>query len=461
MRKSSLFLVAASALVLASCSEDVKQTPENTLPTEEGLTLTALSSGSQSGRIKTYGETRGEKSERLKLVHEIAPVTGTSAELYNWSATGIAIAPNGSVYVSWHSDKQAKNGATAWGGAIDNIASAADGNGYTFAYTLVSDEAKINNILADGSTLYASVTSAKNGAVVGRVVLPPSPATVLMDTVAVQGSSVNAVAISGDNLYAVAGYMGGAYSFSKNFDKGTADNKKKVEISEVAKFSKTYGGKYIVGDYILRTDASNCYIDKLDGTNVVKHEGHPLVSSPKNSEKYDYTTGTWTVGEDKATYYGKHTMAVDGNYIYVAGGKAAKGTKDGLRVYDKTTGQQVWGNATNTTAVCVADGYVYAATGAGLRVYKTYDAEKNTLELYAFEVEKNEDGTLKKDADGNLVAGTTAHSCNFVAVVGKRIYMANGQSGVYVFELDTTAPAQPGADQVENSDNAGSDSAAE
>ncbi len=138
-------------------------------------------------------------------------------------------------------------------------------------------------------------------------------------------------------------------------------------------------------------------------------------------------------------------MAVDGDYIYVAGGQADSGTQNGLRVIRKSDMTQVWGNASNTNAVCVEGDYVYAATADGLRVYKKYDGKN--LELFAFESVPayNEDGTPVLDKEGNqkYEAGTTAHSCNFVAVKGDFVYMANGQSGVYVFKLDKSAPAAP------------------
>ena len=138
-------------------------------------------------------------------------------------------------------------------------------------------------------------------------------------------------------------------------------------------------------------------------------------------------------------------MAVYGEYIYVAGGQAEKGTQNGLRVIRKSDMQQVWGNATNTTAVCVAGDYVYAATGAGLRVYNNFKGEK--CELFAFESELvldengqpvlNEEGKYKrKPVEGS------GHSCNYVAVNGDKIYVAYGQTGLKIFKLDTTAPAE-------------------
>lgn len=429
MRKNYL-LMAAAAMLLASCSEEAKQGPENTIPNEEGLTLTALSAASQSGRVTTYGETRGEKSERLTLVAKVGPVADSFAEEHVWSATGIVISGT-RAFVTWHSDYQAKNPADMWGGAIDVM----DADSHNINFTLTSKEVKFNNVIAEGSTLYVPLTSYKKGAVVGRVNVPPSfdGGSMLMDTVSIPGSSANSVMVKGNDLYAISGYNGGLYSLPKTV--------KDAKYKEIIELSDNFGGKYIDGDYILRTDAEKCYIATLNGEVVI--EGDPLLSSPKYPEKYSDKNG-WVLTGDQHRYYGKHTMAVDGDYVYVAGGQVDKvesgdKPKNGLRVYDLTTKQQVWGNATGTTAVCVEGEFVYAATGAGLRVYKK--AEGGQLELFAFEALKDENGELLKDEEGNLLAGTDAHSCNFIAVRGNKIFMANGQSGVYVFELDTTAPA--------------------
>lgn len=429
MRKTYLFFAGASALALASCSNE-KDAPNNPVDNtkQDVLTLASLSPQSQASRINHFNGTRdGEKKQRLTLETVVAPVL--AAADYTWSATAVDFA-DGNVYVTWHSDGQAHTAATKWGGALDVMTLKADGS-IGFGNTVTSYEAKFNNVAADGSNLFVSLTSGKNGAAVGRVNVPPvyTGEASLMDTIVVPGSSVNAVAIDGQTAYAVSGYKGGAFSFSKGFEKG-------AEINAIYPYQEDFGGKFIAGGYILRTDASNCYILPANGGDPIV-TGAPLVSELKFAESFDPATGAWnTAAGNQATYYGKHTMAVDGDYIYVAGGQAAKGSKDGLRVYNKTTGEQVWGNATNTSAVCVAGDYVYAATGAGLRVYKKFDGEK--LELFAFETV---DGV---DEEGNAikVAGTDAHSCNYVAVSGNKVYMANGQSGLYIFTLDTTAPAE-------------------
>lgn len=454
-----IFLFAASALMLAACSNEAdapKNVEENL--NEDILTLTTLDPSSQAGRIKTFSETRGEKSERLTLVAKIDPVSTVAAE--KWSATGIDFS-GGNVYVSWHSDRQASDPATKWGGAVDMISTDAGGN-MSFGKTWTSTQAKFNNVVAyyddvnEQEVLYLPLTDAKKGAAVARVTIGSENGPIRK----LSGPSANALEIKDDKMiYVVTGYSkskkdgskSGVFAINKDFpvyneaDKSTWDQVQTIVEKDV------FGGKYIVGDYVLRTDEEAAYIYCIS-ENKEYSIGAPLLSESKYAETYDEVESG-----DVKRVYGKHTMAIDGDYFYVAGGQALKGTKNGLRVYRKTASgfEQVWGNATNTTAVCVHGDYVYAATGAGLRVYKKF--ADNKLELFAFEVKKDADGSLMKDEDGNLIADTDAHSCNFVKVYtnkkdGKdidRIYMANGQSGVYVFDLDVTAPAQEGtvADQ--------------
>ncbi len=418
MRKNYFFLAAASALMLASCSNEADGPKNPVEDNQDVLTLKTLNAASQSSRIKKVEGTRdGEKKARLELFYKVYPVETVASEI--WSATGVDFTSTG-VYVSWHSDKQASVSARSWGGAVDVITGWPDN--LSFAETFVTDQAKFNNVVADGNNLYIPLTDAKKGAAIARVSLGSAEAPIRK----LAGTSANALEIKDGRVYAVSGYSnGGVFSVAKDF---TADGKMHVDTIVSA---ANFGGKYIVGDYVLRTDDKAAYIYDI-ASKTEYNIGAPLLSETKDAENYDPETGEWTMTGNTARYYGKHTMAVDGDYIYVAGGQSEKGGKEGLRVIDKKTMKQVWGNATNTTAVCVEGDYVYAATGAGLRVYKKYDG--NTLELFAFET--------VADKDGKLVAGTDAHSCNFVAVKGDYIYMANGQSGVYVFKLDKSAPAQ-------------------
>lgn len=441
MRNKYLLLGAASALMLAACSEDINNGPDVNKPVENALNLTSLDAASQAGRVTLPGQTRGQKSDRLQLVAKIAPVADAAAN--NWSATGIAIS-NGNAYVSWHSNRQATNQATAWGGAIDvlsinalaGLSGAVDPAG-VITGTQVSSTAKFNGIVADGSTFYLPITSYNYGAAVGRW----TPGAEAVDTIVVPGVSANSIAVRGNDLYVVTGYKGGLYSFpAANFDAET-----RADITERIEYSETFGGKYIDGDRVLRTDDNAMEIVDLSGNRV--YTGAPLKSNEKQAETYDPETGEWTLVEGtNATHYGKHTMAVDGNYTYVAGG-VTEGTENGLRVY---FGTNSWSNGTSTNAVTVATvgdkKLVFAATGAGLRVYEPYNTEERKMPLFAFEVLNYDENGMAADApDSNKpVAGTDAHSANFVAVDSSTglVFVACGQSGVYVFRLNTTVEVE-------------------
>ena len=332
-------------------------------------------------------------------------------------------------YVSWHSNRQAENQATAWGGALDVISIAElEQKGAALQSTYVATEFKFNNVVASGSDLYFPLTSYNKGAVVGRL----ANGATEMDTIAVPGVSANAIAVDGANLRVVTGYKGGVYTIPTSAFGAEVKN-----FEENIPYSENFGGKYIVGDRVLRSNDEGMQIVTLDGT--VRNNGAALVSAEKQAETYNPETGQWTLVQGtNATHYGKHTMAVDGNHTYVAGGVGSNG-KNGLRVYNATSVDPVWENGTNTTAVCVEGDYVYAATGAGLRVYEKFNGVD--LPLYAFEVlNYDENGMAAPDPDTNKpVAGTDAHSNNFVAVANGYIFVACGQSGVYVFKLNTAA----------------------
>lgn len=436
MRNKYLLLGAASALMLAACSEDIKGPENNNKPAENALNLTSLNPADQAARVSLPGQTRGQKSERLQLVAKIAPVS--SAAAYNWSATGIAIA-NGNAYVSWHSNRQAQNQATAWGGAIDviDINALTDPDGAinpanVITGTQVASSAKFNGVYADGGALYLPITSYSHGAAIGRW----TPGAETVDTIKVPGVSANSIEITDNTLYAVSGYAGGVYSFPVA-DFG-AENR--AGVTEVIAYDEAFGGKYINDGLVLRTNDEKMEILNLDGT--VRNEGAPLVSEDKQAETYNPSTGAWILVEgSNATHYGKHTMAVDGNYCYVGGGQGSNG-HNGLRVYQGTG--IAWQNGTNTTAVSVEGDYVFAATGAGLRVYEKYNG--TDMPLFAFEVTNYDDNgnAVKNPETDKFEAGTDAHSCNFVKYdqISGLIFMACGQSGVYVFKLDTTVEVQ-------------------
>ena len=422
MRNKYLLLGAASTLMLAACSEDINQGPENNRPVENALNLTSLSPASQAGRVSLPGQTRGIKADRLQLVAKIAPIAESQAAEHMWSATGIAINGN-TAYVSWHSDHQASTPANAWGGAIDQINIAAlAGEGDVITNTAISTAVKFNNVVYAGGNLYLPLTNYANGASVGRW----DAGSTTMDFIAVPGSSANAIEVNGGTMTVVTGYKGGVYSLPTDFNAET-------EVSEVVAYDENFGGKYVVNGSILRTTAEESFLVSPDGTE--RSLGAPLVSEMKYAESYDGENGTWENVGNQAQYYGKHTMAVADGYIYVGGGQGDN-SKNGLRVYGAAGSEPVWENGTNTTAVCVEGDYVYAATGAGLRVYKKYNG--TDLELYAFEVLDYDENGNAADAenDNKPAAGTGAHSSNFVAVGGGYIFVACGQSGVYVFKLN-------------------------
>ena len=423
MRNKYLFLGAASVLMLAACSEDIKQGPDVNNPAKNALNLTSLDVASQAGRVSLPGQTRGVKADRLQLVAKIAPIAESQAAQHNWSATGIAIA-NGNAYVSWHSNHQATVAADVWGGALDviDINALVTGEGTVITNTQTSTRVKFNNVVASGSNLYFPMTCYNNGAVVGRLEAGAS----VMDTIVVPGSSANAIAVDGNNLYVATGYAGGAYSVPADFTEET----RLAEANVIAPMSANFGGKYIANGMVLRTDDEKAYLLPLNG-GAERALDVPLLSEDKYAESYDPASGQWyPLTGETARHYGKHTMTVADNYTYVGAGQ------NGLRVYAATG--LVWNNNTNTTAVCTDGKYIYAATGAGLRVYEKYDNTADTLPLYAFEVlDYDENGNaVDAENDNKPAAGTDAHSSNFVAVGGGYIFVANGQSGVYVFKLN-------------------------
>lgn len=449
MNKKSLLFAAATALMCGACSDDINNPGGENTPNQvvNSLTLTKLDAASQAGRVSLPGQTRGEKSSRLELVAKIAPLSDAATK--HWSATGVAIA-NGNAYVSWHSDHQATVQATAWGGAVDVISiealntKATDG---VITNTLTSDGVKFNDVFANGNELYFPLTCHKSGAVVGKLAIGAET----MDTIRIPGSSANAIEVNTDGtLTAVTGYKGGAYSLSAGFNAEGGSR----EVTAIVE-NDAFGGKYVVNGKVLRTTNENAYLYDVASKSEISL-GAPLLSQQKFAEKYDGETGTWSNVGTEAQYYGKHTMAIDNNLIYVGGGLGDEG-KNGLRVYSEGSDEPVWENGTNTTAVTVATvagkKYIFAATGAGLRVYQplTTVDDKAELPLYAFEVLNYDNDGVAADGTpddftvpegkedqyptNKPVAGTTGHSSNSVAVGGGYIFVATGQTGVYVFKL--------------------------
>ena len=411
--------------------------------TDNLLNISVLNAQSQSGRLKVANLTKGVKADRLQFVAELGPVAEIDAADHNWSATSVVV-NDGRAYVTWHSNHQAATQADKWGGAIDVIDIPADGSNAPWALQLTAqnNSIKLNQGYIANGRLYLAGTGSTTGATVGSIALPITETSTLR-YINLPGSSANGVELIGSNLIAATGYDGGAYSFDANFD--TAESIGKVQVNNIATPNVTfdswlgesvnnnsYGGKYVTGGYVLRTDDNVGAIVPVNNPSQPIALDVPLTSTEKFAEAYDPEAGEWyPLDGDKAAHYGKHTMAIDGDFAYVGAGQ------NGLHVYNVSTGASVWSNNNSTTAVVSQVDYIYAATGIGLRVYKK-NAD-GTLALYAYEVDEyNADGTANSST-----AASNGHSANFVAVGGGYIFVAYGQTGVRIYRLDENAPEQP------------------
>lgn len=411
--------------------------------TDNLLNISVLNAQSQSGRLKVANLTKGVKADRLQFVAELGPVAETDAADHNWSATSVVV-NDGRAYVTWHSNHQAATQADKWGGAIDVIDIPADGSNapWELQLTAQNNSIKLNQGYIANGRLYLAGTGSTTGATVGSIALPITETSTLR-YINLPGSSANGVELIGSNLIAATGYDGGAYSFDANFD--TAESIGKVQVNNIATPNVTfdswlgesvnnnsYGGKYVTGGYVLRTDDNVGAIVPVNNPSQPIALDVPLTSTEKFAEAYDPEAGEWyPLDGDKAAHYGKHTMAIDGDFAYVGAGQ------NGLHVYNVSTGASVWSNNNSTTAVVSQGDYIYAATGIGLRVYKK-NAD-GTLALYAYDVDEyNADGTANSST-----AASNGHSANFVAVGGGYIFVAYGQTGVRIYRLDENAPEQP------------------
>lgn len=450
MRSKVLFFAGLTAMMMAACSNDDEVTVVD--PVDNGSTTTLeLINGSQESRVTTYGTTSRALATRhkLQLVAKIAAPEVATEKI--WSATSVLV--NGDkAYISWHSDYQASTSATAWGGAIDEI-NLTDPTKPSITTTATSDEVKFNNLLLNGSQLFAAGGSYKWGGVVARINLTNgSFGTATAEMIGFPGSSVNALAAqSNSSIYAISGYTGTEGSFSPTITATNFNAENPYEGINCEDVSSDFGGKYVTVSngtiYTLyQPGSANAQIKKVsNGSTVTFTLDTPLVSDAKYAETYT-AEGGWSTTGTQQTYYGKHVLAVSGNYAYVGAGK------EDLRVYDVSgtadaTLTNTYKTGSNTTGVCVADGYVYAATGAGLRVY-TIEPD-GQLDLYAFEMETYDDNGLPVDpAEGEEIPAKTGtadrHSCNFVTVSNGYIYVAYGQSGVrvYKFRDEEETPAE-------------------
>lgn len=440
--------------LLAGCSSDDKFDGEEEIkevygPESGKVSLKLVDGTSQKGRIKSIVTTRAMlKSASLTYVATIKN-PAYQADNKKWSATAIALDPGKDrAYITWHSDRQATQAAQVWGGALDVI-DISNEDSPKLEKTALSPDMKFNHVLVHGNNLFLAATSAQNSGAIGRLALKGGSipdGTTTIDRIGFPGVSVNAVAPYKDGkLIAVSGHAEGTYATfapdvnARPYYYGTEEEKQAENVIFPLLADMTdFGGKYIAnsntGTYILRNKSGE-YAEILKvGSGVIPLDT-PLVSSRKYAETYDYNTGQWIMTEGtKANYYGKHTFVVNGNYVYVAAGMS------GLRVYD-LTGRKTWTNKTNTIGVCADGEFLYAATGAGLRIYKM--KEDGTLELGAFEVEtydESEGGSGEPISKESASTGTDKrHSPNFVAVNNREfntyIYIAYGQSGVRVYKF--------------------------
>lgn len=434
-RKLTTCTAILLAGVLVSCSDDdVKNGDDDEVTENSPVALTVISGASQKGRVQSVVNPRAlAKKERLAYVGKIAPLDHKSE--YNWSATAVAFSDDGTkAYITWHSNKQAKNPAGAWGGAVD-IVDATSLNLDVTAYT--ESELKFNHVLYTKDNLFLGSISATDAGVVGRLALSNDVFTTdaSVDVIGFPGVSVNAVAKYGDKLIAVSGYKGTYGTFAPDAqaqpyyygDKEKRENVVSIEVD----YSEDFGGKYVTtdenGDVYVLHNTDNATITKVGGASVSLGIG--LLSAVKVPETYDPITKDWVLSTEEHDYYGKHVFAVQDGKAYVACGK------NGLVVYDFAAGKVIHTEPLKTTGVCVADDYVYASTEIGLQVYHWVG---DVFHRYAFEVEKYDETTGAPLSKVSPVSGTEErHSPNFVAVnpVNKHIYVAYGQSGVRVYKF--------------------------
>ncbi|MDE7375118.1 MAG: hypothetical protein K2M86_07350, partial [Odoribacter sp.] len=346
MKKSQLKfnvrrLTTCTAIVLAgmlaSCSnDDVKNDPVQPEETTTE-TLKVISGASQKGRVQNFVETRASKSTKLKLVAEIA--APKERKDLNWSATAIDF--NGAkAYVTWHSNKQAKNPAKEWGGAVDVIE--LNGNDeLEISSTAVSKLLKFNHVLYADNKLFLGATSATDAGVVGRISLVNEGIAEDADIeiIGFPGVSVNAVAKYGKELIAVSGYKGTYGTFAPDaanqpYYDGDKDKRENVvtDLRPEADDFNNFGGKYVTTDekeevYVLH-NTENATITKVETGKSVTLEGISLVSAVKVAETYDPITKEWIPSTDEHNYYGKHVLAVRNGKAYVGCGK------NGLVVWD-------------------------------------------------------------------------------------------------------------------------------
>lgn len=460
-KKVSTCIMLVLAGLFVGCSSDDGNKPEEEKevygPESGKVTLKVLSGASQENRIKSLPATRAMlKSASLTYVATIENPTYREEDK-KWSATAVAIDnAKKRVYVTWHSDRQASNPAEMWGGAVDAV-DITDEDHPNLLNTGVSYDMKFNHVLVHGNYLFLAATSAQNSGAVGRLALSSNgdipENTETIDRIGFPGVSVNAVSEYDGSLLAVSGYSEGTYgTFAPEVGAVpyyyASEPKKQAGnvITLLNELTDDFGGKFVTKDeagntYILYNKGNeNATVLKVNDGSKISLDTR-LQSSDKYAETYDYNTGKWIMANGtQADHYGKHTLVVLGGYLYAACGS------NGLRVYDMQ-GNLKWSNNTNTIGLCTDGDFLYASTGAGLRIYEINEDDPepgNHLILAAFEVKTyNENGDGAPTSKEAAETGTAErHSPNFVAVnkgtTDTYIYIAYGQSGVRVYKFTPT-----------------------
>lgn len=451
-------LAVLTGLVGVACERDGNG---STKGDDETISLKMVSGASQGKRVKSIDfrdDAKLSKREKLTYVATILPPEEFAD--CNWSATSVAVDPNNRlggnrniVYITWHSNRQAENKATAWGGAIDvlNVLPGKTPAITSYVGKQGKSEVKFNHVLVNDGVMFVSGTSWKNGGTIARIPLNTTNGELVgigkVECIGFPGSSVNAVAPRNNGrMIAVSGYKGTYAEFAPDIEAKPYDyehqvNDNVIEPATEGGIVNNFGGKYAIsqGDrtYILYCGEGTGILEEV-GSGQKIEIGKELTSNTKMAETYNPVTGEWDLSDSTAAsnYYGKHTVAIYNNkFAYVACGTS------GLAVVDLENNAPIAEEALNNTLVtglCIDDDKLYAATVMGLRIY-TIQPDGH-LELFAFEVETyDEVHTGRPTSDVAATTGTTArHSANYVAVDHNTgyIYIAYGQSGVRIYQIE-------------------------
>lgn len=444
--------VLLSLGLLASCEKEQQKKENDTKSTT--ISLSRIS-GSQKGRVTSVkGSKYLTKKERLAFVAAIkAP---QEREDLLWSATSVAINPtndenNNIVYITWHSNRQATDPATQWGGAIDVMNMAGTPS---LINTYTSNLMKFNHVLYNNGTLFLSATGADRGGAIARATMNADGQEIMgadhVDCIGFPGASVNAVAPYNNQLVAVSGHRGTYATFDPAMEAKVYDYIKpeKNVIKPLTDDMAGFGGKYVIADngnaYVLYDNGEGAVV--LDMATGHKTEtGVRLKSADKYTEIYNEKTGEWILTGDKSDYYGKHTMAIKNGIAYIACGY------NGMIGVDLATGNKVCNLNLMTIGVHIYDNLLFTATASGLRIYDIKD--DGDIVLDAFEVETYDETTgMPTSTNPASIETSLRHSPNFVTYdpATGYIYIAYGQTGVRVYKFrtddDPGTPTEGGVD---------------